>query len=149
MAVEPLGKMGKRMAIPQNATIIDADLNVFRLWAYGAAVVSAMSVKKAGVSNRGFNKSNKNSTNLETLGVSQNGQELLQALLNTTFTGLSGDSRIVDGQLQSLPSNPLDCRETTDFTASKFGKAIPVMRVAVHEIGPPDAWSVSNLAVIG
>ncbi|KAL6985115.1 hypothetical protein U1Q18_018492 [Sarracenia purpurea var. burkii] len=87
-----------------NPTIINADLNVFGLWAYDAAVALAMAVEKVGVSNRGFNKTNNksgNSTDLETLGVSQNGQELLQALLNTTFTGLSGDFRIVDGQLQS------------------------------------------------
>ncbi|KAL7189339.1 hypothetical protein ACSBR1_039057 [Camellia fascicularis] len=61
-------------------------------------------VEHASVTNNGFQKANvlgNSTTDLETLGVSQNGPKLLQALLNTKFRGLSGDFHIVDGQFQS------------------------------------------------
>ncbi|KAK1293454.1 Glutamate receptor 2.3 [Acorus calamus] len=42
-----------------------------------------------------------NSTDLESLGVSKSGAELLNAILKTGFVGLSGPFRLVDGELQS------------------------------------------------
>ncbi|KAK2991636.1 hypothetical protein RJ640_017220, partial [Escallonia rubra] len=70
-----------------NPNVLNAELNVFGLWAYDAATALAISVEKAGTSDLGFQNSNvsKNSTDLETFGVSQS---------------LSGDFRIVNGQLQ-------------------------------------------------
>lgn len=44
-----------------------------------------------------------NATDLEAFGVSRDGPKLLQAILNTSFKGLSGNFQIVDGQLQSPP----------------------------------------------
>ncbi|GFS44655.1 glutamate receptor 2.8 [Actinidia rufa] len=87
----------------ENPSILNAELNVFGLWAYDAATALAMAAESIGVANSGFQKGNTsgNLTDLETFGVAQNGPKLLQALLNTSFAGLSGDFHIIDGQLQS------------------------------------------------
>ncbi|XP_057511115.1 glutamate receptor 2.3-like [Actinidia eriantha] len=87
----------------ENPSILNAELNVFGLWAYDAATALAMAVESIGVANTGVQKANTsgNSTDLETIGVAQNGPKLLQTLLNTSFAGLSGDFHIIDGQLQS------------------------------------------------
>ncbi|XP_052209399.1 glutamate receptor 2.7-like isoform X2 [Diospyros lotus] len=81
-----------------------ADLNVFGLWAYDAATALAMAVEEVGATNTtAFLETNtsKNSTDLETLRVSQLGPKLLQALKNTKFQGLNGHFQMVDGQLQT------------------------------------------------
>ncbi|GFS44650.1 glutamate receptor 2.6 [Actinidia rufa] len=87
----------------ENPSLLNAELNVFGLWAYDAATALAMAIESIGVANTGFQKANssENSTDLETVGVAQNGLKLLQTLLNTSFSGLSGDFHIIDGQLQS------------------------------------------------
>jgi len=88
----------------ENPTVLDADLNVFGLWAYDAATALAMAVEAVGATNTtAFLETNtsRNSTDLETLGVSQMGPKLLQALKNTKFKGLSGHFQMVDGQLQT------------------------------------------------
>ena len=60
-----------------------------------------MAVEKVGATNLSFQKTNisSNSTDLDTIGVSQIGPKLLQSLLSTKFKGLSGDFQIFDGQL--------------------------------------------------
>ncbi|KAI8031639.1 Glutamate receptor 2.7 [Camellia lanceoleosa] len=77
-------------------------LNVFRLWAYDAATALAMAVEKVGPLNLSISNIAKNSTtDFESVGVSQNGIHLCQALSSTRFRGLSGNFSFVDGQLQS------------------------------------------------
>ncbi|KAK2979244.1 hypothetical protein RJ640_021150 [Escallonia rubra] len=85
-----------------NPNVLNAELNVFGLWAYDAATALAISVEKAGISDLGFQNSNvsKNSTDLETFGVSPSGPDLLNTLNSITFKGLSGDFHTVNGQLQ-------------------------------------------------
>ncbi|CAN4075755.1 unnamed protein product [Withania somnifera] len=89
----------------ENPTIVNAELNVYGLWAYDSATALAMAVEKSGISDAPFRKSNVsgNATDLEAFGVSKDGPKLLQSILNTTFKGLHGDFHIVDGQLQSPP----------------------------------------------
>ncbi|KAL8063634.1 hypothetical protein ABFX02_01G039600 [Erythranthe guttata] len=82
------------------------DLNMFGLWAYDSAISLALAVEKARVGvNSTFLRTNisRNSTDLETFGISSSGKELIQALSNTSFRGISGDFKLVDGQLQSPP----------------------------------------------
>lgn len=88
-----------------NPGILNAEMNVFGLWAYDAATALAMAVEKAGATDIGFQKPNisANSTVLETFGVSKNGPNLLQALLTTAFSGLSGQFQLADRQLQTPP----------------------------------------------
>ncbi|KAG6739151.1 hypothetical protein POTOM_056737 [Populus tomentosa] len=94
----------KRKFQQDNPDIIDAELNIFGLWAYDAATALALAVEKAGTENLGFQKANvssNSSTDLATLGVSLNGPNLVQALSNITFKGLTGEYLFDNGQLQS------------------------------------------------
>ncbi|KAM3379397.1 glutamate receptor 2.8 [Capsicum galapagoense] len=89
----------------ENPTMVNVELDVYGLWAYDSATALAMAVEKSRISGAPFLKPNVsgNATDLEAFGVSRDGPKLLQAVLNTTFTGLGGDFQIVDGQLQSPP----------------------------------------------
>ncbi|KAG6739164.1 hypothetical protein POTOM_056750 [Populus tomentosa] len=92
----------KRKFQQDDPDIIDAELNIYGLWAYDAATALAFAVEK--MENFGFQKVNVSSnspTDLATLGVSLNGPNLLRALSNTSFKGLSGDYLFVDGKLQA------------------------------------------------
>ncbi|KAM2150186.1 hypothetical protein ACFX1R_044799 [Malus domestica] len=87
----------------ENPSIIDAELDVPALRAYDAAFALAMAVENVGTRNFGFEKINvstNSSTDLEALGLSQNGPELCKSLASTKFIGLAGDFSFVDGQLQ-------------------------------------------------
>ncbi|KAK4854051.1 hypothetical protein QYF36_018252 [Acer negundo] len=88
----------------ENPDIVDAKLNIFGLLAYDVTVALAMAVEKSGVGNFKFDKqiTNNVSTDLEAIGVSENGPNLVKALSITRFRGLTGDYSFVDGQLQSL-----------------------------------------------
>ena len=88
----------------ENPDIVDAKLNTFGLLAYDVTVALAMAVEKSGVGNLKFDKQITNivSTDLEAIGVSENGPNLVKALSSTRFRGLTGDYSFVDGQLQSL-----------------------------------------------
>ncbi|TXG62335.1 hypothetical protein EZV62_013698 [Acer yangbiense] len=88
----------------ENPDIVDAKLNIFGLLAYDVTVALAMAVEKSGFGNFKFDKqiTNNVSTDLEAIGVSENGQNLVKALSSTRFRGLTGDYSFVDGQLHSL-----------------------------------------------
>ncbi|XP_007011642.2 PREDICTED: glutamate receptor 2.7 [Theobroma cacao] len=94
----------KRKFQQENPDSINAELSIVGLWAYDATFALAMAIEKAGTENLRFNKptiSSSGATDLETLGVSQNGPRLIQELSSTKFKGLSGDFHFVKGQLQS------------------------------------------------
>ncbi|KAJ6732171.1 IONOTROPIC GLUTAMATE RECEPTOR [Salix purpurea] len=94
----------KRKFQQDNPDIIDAEMNIYGLWAYDAATALAFAVEK--MADFGFQKvnvSSNSSTDLATLGVPLNGPDLLQALSNTSFKGLSGDYHFVNGKLQASP----------------------------------------------
>ncbi|KAG8375363.1 hypothetical protein BUALT_Bualt10G0092300 [Buddleja alternifolia] len=112
-----LGVIGVRPYIPKTKEFDDftikykktkalsSDLNIFGLWAYDSAIALAMAVEKARVKNATFIKANfsRNSTDLEAFGVSRTGSKLVQALSSTTFRGLAGDFKLVNGKLQAPP----------------------------------------------
>ncbi|XVE53494.1 hypothetical protein DITRI_Ditri03aG0007700 [Diplodiscus trichospermus] len=95
----------KRKFQQNNPTIINAELNIFGLWAYDATFALAMAIENVSMGNFSFiNRTNVSSgggTDLETFGTSQIGPQLIQALTSTKFKGLTGDIRFVAGQLQS------------------------------------------------
>lgn len=101
--LEEFNKRWKQQFQKENPAIIDADYEVFGLWAYDATVALAMAVETVGISNSGFKNSNASlkSTDLDTLKVSQYGPKLAKALSSTRFNGIAGDVRLIDGQLQS------------------------------------------------
>ncbi|KAK6137150.1 hypothetical protein DH2020_029107 [Rehmannia glutinosa] len=81
------------------------DFDIFGLWAYDSAIALAMAAEKASLRNATYREANvsRNSTDLEAFGVSDSGPGLIQALSTTTFKGLAGDFKLVDGQLQAPP----------------------------------------------
>lgn len=69
------------------------DVEVYTLWAYDTVWLMAMAAENS-----------LNWTNLidiPSLDVSSNGEHYLNSILDTEFRGLTGDVRLVDGQLQS------------------------------------------------
>ncbi|KAM1079449.1 hypothetical protein ACFX2B_014006 [Malus domestica] len=87
-----------------NPTILNVKLDVFGLWAYDTAGALAMAVEKVGSSkNFSFQKTNTSdrANDLETLGFSLSGPQLVQALSSTIFRSLSGNFTLVNGQLRS------------------------------------------------
>ncbi|PIA37057.1 hypothetical protein AQUCO_03100069v1 [Aquilegia coerulea] len=93
----------RRKFLHDNPDIDRAELSVFGLWAYDSVWALAMAVEKVNTVKPIFEKliNAKNSTDLETLGISQIGPKLLESILQTNFNGLSGEFWIKDGQLQS------------------------------------------------
>ncbi|KAL5973940.1 hypothetical protein ACLOJK_030599 [Asimina triloba] len=93
----------KRKILLENPSISKADLSILGLRAYDTVQSLAMAAERVGAMEANFqkpNSTNQNSTDLQSLGVFQSGPKLLQAILNTTFKGLSGEFRLADGQIQ-------------------------------------------------
>ncbi|XP_073002220.1 glutamate receptor 2.8-like [Typha latifolia] len=92
----------KKRFLQDNPNEEPVELSIFNLWAYDTIWALAMAVEHVGVRNAHFQKPivARNSTDLETLAVSINGPELLKAILSSKFRGLSGDFKLIDGQLQ-------------------------------------------------
>ncbi|XP_023002784.1 glutamate receptor 2.1-like [Cucurbita maxima] len=93
----------KREFVMENSVLNDPHLDIFGLWAYDAARALAIAIEKTGVKNFTFESPNRseNLTDLQTLGVSRNGEKIGEALSKTKFMGLTGNYEIVNGQLQS------------------------------------------------
>nr|POE85277.1 glutamate receptor 2.1 [Quercus suber] len=77
-------------------------LNLFGLWAYDTVWALAIAVEKAGIVHSSFLKQNDSSSkvDLATLGIFEMGTKLCNAILTTTFQGLSGNFHLVNGQLE-------------------------------------------------
>ncbi|KAJ4831371.1 hypothetical protein Tsubulata_021668 [Turnera subulata] len=88
----------KTKFLQDNPDEVDVELRNYGLWAYDATVALAVAVGQiAATANHGFQKANvstSSATELDTPGVSRNGQNLLKALANISFKGLSGDSTL-------------------------------------------------------
>ncbi|KAK6158685.1 hypothetical protein DH2020_005999 [Rehmannia glutinosa] len=95
----------KKRVLKNNPRAHTPDFDIFGLWAYDAAIALAMAAEKASLRNPTYREANisRNSTDLEAFGISDSGLGLIQALSTTTFNGLAGDFRLVDGQLQEHP----------------------------------------------
>ncbi|XP_059299526.1 glutamate receptor 2.8-like isoform X2 [Lycium ferocissimum] len=83
------------------------ELNVFGLWAYDSITALAKAVEKVGTTAIPKLKkadSREKLTDLDALGTSELGSLLLESMQNLTLkTGLSGEFRIIDGELQPSP----------------------------------------------
>ncbi|GLT27205.1 hypothetical protein SLA2020_022220 [Shorea laevis] len=92
----------KSKFVQDNPSMINAELNIFGLWAYDATLALAMAVEEAVEEVLGTVKFNFNASNLESFGwVSQNGPKLIEALSSMRFKGISGEFGFVNGQLES------------------------------------------------
>ncbi|KMZ74963.1 Glutamate receptor [Zostera marina] len=88
----------------------DASLDVHALWAYDTVWALAMAVEKVVESSTSTSTSTKDHfgksidySNLGMLKAFSLGPELVDAIVATEFSGLSGKFHLVDGQLQSSP----------------------------------------------
>lgn len=96
----------KRKFLIKNPILNEPQLDVFGLWAHDAVRALAIAVEKTGETeftykNNPTDESKNNLTDLQTLGVSENGQKIREALWEMNFRGLTGDYRIVKGELES------------------------------------------------
>ncbi|EYU27220.1 hypothetical protein MIMGU_mgv1a024764mg, partial [Erythranthe guttata] len=93
----------KKSFMESNPRALDVD--IYGLWAYDSAIALAMAAEKAILGNTTYRAANvsRNSTDLEAIGVSISGPELIQALSSITFTGLAGNFLLVNGELQAPP----------------------------------------------
>ncbi|XP_039808817.1 glutamate receptor 2.8-like isoform X4 [Panicum virgatum] len=84
-----------------SADIYAHDPTISMLWSYDTAWAVAAAAEAAGVSSPAFQSPQKSTvTDLDRLGVSATGTALLKAVHETTFHGLAGNFKLVDGQLQ-------------------------------------------------
>ncbi|XP_050381657.1 LOW QUALITY PROTEIN: glutamate receptor 2.8-like [Argentina anserina] len=94
-----------------NPTTLNVRLDVFGLWAYDAAWALAMAIERVHntttVKYQNVNISD-SSTDLEQIRASESGPELVKALSNTIFRGLSGNFSFLNRQLQSSNFQILD-----------------------------------------
>ncbi|CAN4098568.1 unnamed protein product [Withania somnifera] len=83
------------------------ELNIFGLWAYDSITTLAKAIAKVGttaIPKLKKTDTRENLTDLDALGISQLGPLLLDSVQNTELkTGLSGEFRIIDGELQPSP----------------------------------------------
>ncbi|MED6203633.1 hypothetical protein PIB30_001331 [Stylosanthes scabra] len=97
----------KRHFLRDNPTLVDINLNALGIWAYDATTALAMAVEKLDTTLSGFTHVSNNSshvTDLESFGVSRNGEKLREALSNVRFKGVGGDFKLVgNGELQASP----------------------------------------------
>ncbi|MED6203635.1 hypothetical protein PIB30_001333 [Stylosanthes scabra] len=97
----------KQHFLRDNPTLVDINLNALGIWAYDATTALAMAVEKLDTTLSGFTHVSNNSshvTDLESFGVSRNGEKLREALSNVRFKGVGGDFKLVgNGELQASP----------------------------------------------
>ena len=97
------GKIRFQQRYPNDSDVSEFPTSVLR--AYDTAWAMALAVEKVDLHKSGQGKlampGNLTSSDLANLRVSQTGPHLLAALRNTTFSKMSGEFRLVDGQQQS------------------------------------------------
>ncbi|KAL6520663.1 hypothetical protein OROMI_032223 [Orobanche minor] len=100
--LESFQERWKRSTIMNHNTTTVVEFNVYGLWAYDAVTALAMAVEKAvSVNSTLFNmNSTKNGRNEHILRISTFGPRILDELSSVKFRGLSGDFRLVDGELK-------------------------------------------------
>lgn len=94
----------KRKFQSENSDILRAELDIFGIWAHDAAIALSMAVEKV-FSNKSeaFNFQNNNITgnltDLDSLGVSNAGPKLKEALLISSFKGFAGNFYFINGEV--------------------------------------------------
>ncbi|XP_058102141.1 glutamate receptor 2.7-like [Magnolia sinica] len=115
----------RRKILLENPRIEKAELSIIGLWAYDTVQALAMAVEQVGAMKSHFRRpeANQNSNDLSSLGVSETGPELLHAILNTTFEGLSGKFHLIGRQ---LPSSAFQIINVVGKGRSEIGFWTPV-----------------------
>ncbi|XP_027168525.1 glutamate receptor 2.7-like [Coffea eugenioides] len=89
----------------ENPEIDRFELNIYGLWAYDTVIALAKATEKAVNMAQPQSKkkaviNGKNLSDLDMIGTSGMGAELIESVRNIRFNGLSGDFHIIEGQLQ-------------------------------------------------
>ncbi|XP_071741991.1 glutamate receptor 2.7-like [Rutidosis leptorrhynchoides] len=95
-------KQWKRQFMKQYPEDDVTELDMFGIWTYDTFFVLAMALERIGLSemNTSFKRQRNSTTDLGATGISEMGSRILPWIRNSCFKGLSGDFRIVNGQLQ-------------------------------------------------
>ncbi|KAL8536849.1 hypothetical protein ACS0TY_012140 [Phlomoides rotata] len=122
------------------------DLSIYGLWAYDSAIALALAVEKARVRNATFLKANTSSnwTDLERIGVSSIGPELIKALSSTTFRGLAGKFELIDGQLQTPPYEIVNVVGPRERVVSYWTKEMGIIRQLIFTDVNTNTYTTSN-----
>ncbi|XP_071689160.1 glutamate receptor 2.7-like [Rutidosis leptorrhynchoides] len=94
-------KRWKREFMIQNPEDEFTELDMFGIWSYDSVFALAMALERIGLSetNTSF-KRQTSTTDLGGIGISEMGSTLVPWIRNSRFKGISGEFRILDGQLQ-------------------------------------------------
>ncbi|GAB2276268.1 hypothetical protein Dimus_010999 [Dionaea muscipula] len=91
-----------RQFVHDNPTVVNPQLNAFGLWAYDAVSALARAIEHVDhIGNLTIFQEHNTSTSLDVskIPISQTGPQLLDAIRDTRFQGLSGNFSLVNGQL--------------------------------------------------
>ncbi|CDP02930.1 unnamed protein product [Coffea canephora] len=93
----------KRNALLRKPQSEIMDLNVYGLWAYDTVWALALAIEKSLSPDSDLLKSSQGDdrSDISNITISQFGSRILAELLYTKFTGLCGEFKLVDGQLQT------------------------------------------------
>ncbi|XP_057539249.1 glutamate receptor 2.7-like [Amaranthus tricolor] len=94
----------------ENPSISNVRLSIDEFHAYDATIALAKAVEEVGVTNFSYQTADTTANMSTDVGVSQFGPELLQAIRRTRFTGLAGNFKLIDGQLQSSAFSLINVR---------------------------------------
>ncbi|CAA6671054.1 unnamed protein product [Spirodela intermedia] len=156
-------KMRFKRENPKAANV--SEISIYALWAYDTAWAMALAVEKEGLTEySSFRKpvaGGSQITDLTSLGVSLTGPRLLDALLKTRFRKLSGEFRLVEGQLQSsifqlvnvvggkarevgfwTPTHGVQLNSTTNTSISDLGTALSDVVWPGGSRLPPKGWQI-------
>ncbi|KAJ4813616.1 glutamate receptor 2.2 [Rhynchospora pubera] len=84
---------------PKEDPEVAQTLSRYAIWAYDAVWAMANASEHVKQIDNKFANSTNGSTDLSSMGASTTGDDMLQAILNTTFKGLGGEFKFVNGEL--------------------------------------------------
>jgi ionotropic glutamate receptor len=144
----------------ENPTDPPLKLSILGLWGYDTIWAVAHAAEKVGNRNATLEEpgSERNSTSLETLETSSNGQKLLQSILQNKFRGLSGNFDLSNGQLQNSTFRIINVigkgwREIGFWTAQNgISRKLNKTRLATRHLGSvcdlnPVIWPGESIEV--
>jgi ABC-type branched-subunit amino acid transport system substrate-binding protein len=147
---------------PDSEDDVINDPTVMRLWAYDTAWAIATAAEAAGpaIQVPQQRPSTAQTTDLDRIGMSATGAALLREILNTTFDGMAGKFKLVDGQLQVAAYEVVNIigkgARTVGFWTPEFGlsrelnggggKAPPLKPILWpgETLPTPKGWTVSQ-----
>ncbi|KAJ0881119.1 putative periplasmic binding protein-like I [Helianthus annuus] len=136
-------KRWKREFRDRNPKDDETELDMFGIWWYDTVYGLAMALENVvndNDINTSFRRKREPQTDLDATGTSEMGSSLIPWIRNLTFKGLSGDFRIVNGQLKSSAYQVVNIIDTIQKPISRVipkGFETPTSNKNVLKIGVP------------